>query len=128
MKSKIGIAIILCIFEAGSQMKELPVAPTPEPATEDGQLPEVRDQLLVQTGHASSKTVSDRAAALEATMSPAVVNMVQTTEAAPARQAVLLQVKFAEVDRAAVQQLGVNLFSTGATNTMGATSTQQFGS
>jgi len=82
---------------------------------------------LVLTGNASSKAVSDRAAALAATMSPAVVNMVQTTEAAPARQAVLLQVKFAEVNRAAIQQLGMNLFSTGATNTLGAVSTQQFG-
>src|SRR5437773_9071747 len=218
MKSKIGIAIILCIFAAGSQMKALPVAPTAAPAIEDGQPPEVRAQLHVQlgksfliasqqelqrvsvtdpaiastvivsptqilvhglkagsgtlilwdsqdrpqvfdltvdfdisslretirtmfpgetlqvaqsggslvlTGNASSKTVSDRAAAVAATLSPAVVNMVQTAEAA--RQTVLLQVKFAEVDRAAIQQLGMNLFSTGATNTLGAVSTQQFG-
>jgi pilus assembly protein CpaC len=79
---------------------------------------------LLLTGNVSSKTVSDRAAAVAATVSPAVVNMVQTTEA---RQTVLLQVKFAEVDRAAIQQLGLNLFSTGATNTIGLTSTQQFG-
>ena len=221
MKSKIGIAIILCIFAAGSQMKALPLAPTAALAGEDtpfqqgpGQLhvqlgksflinsqqdlqrvsitdstiastvivsptqilvhglkagsgtlilwdshdrPQVFDLTvdfdisslretirtmfpgetlqvaqsggsLVLTGNASSKTVSDRAAAVAATMSPAVVNMVQTTEAAPARQMVLLQVKFAEVNRAAIQQLGLNLFSTGATNTMGVTSTQQFGS
>src|SRR5438046_3174390 len=50
MKSKIGIAIILCIFAAGSQMKALPVAPTAAPATEDGQPPEVRAQLHVQLG------------------------------------------------------------------------------
>src|ERR1041385_2733437 len=49
---------------------------------------------LVLTGNVSSKTVSDRAAALAATMSPAVVNLLQ---AATGRQAVLLQVKFAEV-------------------------------
>src|SRR5207245_11187749 len=48
MKSKIGIAIILCIFAAGSQMKALPVAPTAAPATEDGQPPEVRAQLHAQ--------------------------------------------------------------------------------
>jgi pilus assembly protein CpaC len=40
---------------------------------------------------------------------------------------VLLQVKFAEVDRSALTQLGVNLFSTGAGNTIGATTTGQFG-
>jgi pilus assembly protein CpaC len=42
-------------------------------------------------------------------------------------QEVLLQVKFAEVDRTAVQQLGVNFLSTGAGNTVGTTTTQQFG-
>ena len=215
MKSKIGIAVILCIFAAGSQMKALPVA-LMAPASEDtpfqqgpGQLhvqlgksflinsqqdlqrvsitdstiastvvvsptqilihglkagsgtlilwdsherPQVFDLVvdldinalrdtmrtmfpgetlqvaqsggsLVLTGNVSSKAVSERAAAVAATVSPAVVNMVQTTEG---RQTVLLQVKFAEVDRAAIQQLGMNLFSTGATNTLGATSTQQF--
>jgi pilus assembly protein CpaC len=40
---------------------------------------------------------------------------------------VLLEVKFAEVDRTAVAQLGVNLFSTGAGNTIGTTTTGQFG-
>lgn len=40
---------------------------------------------------------------------------------------VLLEVKFAEVDRTKLQQLGINIFSTGATNTIGSVSTQQFG-
>ena len=40
---------------------------------------------------------------------------------------ILLKVKFADVDRSATQQLGVNLFSTGATGTMGRTTTGQFG-
>jgi pilus assembly protein CpaC len=79
---------------------------------------------LVLTGNVSSKLVSDRAAALAGTISPAVVNLVTTTDS---RQVVLLQVRFAEVDRAAIQQFGVNLFSTGAANTMGVISTQQFG-
>ncbi len=39
---------------------------------------------------------------------------------------VLLEVKIAEVDRSRLQTLGINLFSTGATNTMGSISTQQF--
>ena len=42
-------------------------------------------------------------------------------------QEVLLEVKFAEVDRSALTQLGINLVSTGATNTVGTTTTQQFG-
>jgi pilus assembly protein CpaC len=79
---------------------------------------------LVLSGNVSSKVVADRAVALGGTLSPAVVNLVQTTEG---RQVVLLQVKFAEVDRAAVQQLGLNLFSTGSANTIGMLGTHQFG-
>ena len=40
---------------------------------------------------------------------------------------VLLEVKFAEVDRTKVTQLGVNFLSTGAGNTLGTTTTGQFG-
>jgi pilus assembly protein CpaC len=42
-------------------------------------------------------------------------------------QEVLLQVKFAEVDRTALTQLGTNFISTGATNTIGTVTTGQFG-
>ena len=40
---------------------------------------------------------------------------------------VLLQVRFAEVDRSLSKELGINIFSSGAGNTFGAASTQQFG-
>ena len=39
---------------------------------------------------------------------------------------ILLRVKFAEVDRTVSSDLGLNLFSTGATNTIGSVGTQQF--
>ncbi len=39
---------------------------------------------------------------------------------------ILLEVKFAEVDRTKLQQFGVNIFSTGAANTIGTVGTQQF--
>lgn len=39
---------------------------------------------------------------------------------------ILLRVRFANVERTAISELGVNLFSTGALNTIGGTSTQQF--
>src|ERR1700719_3785947 len=39
---------------------------------------------------------------------------------------ILLRVKFADVDRSATKQLGINLFSTGAANTLGQTQTGQF--
>jgi pilus assembly protein CpaC len=42
-------------------------------------------------------------------------------------QEVMLEVKFAEVDRSALSQLGVNIFSTGAANLIGTSTTGQFG-
>ena len=44
-----------------------------------------------------------------------------------AQKQILLEVRFAEVDRTKLQQLGINIFSTGSTNTIGVISTQQFG-
>jgi pilus assembly protein CpaC len=79
---------------------------------------------VVLSGNVSSKEVADRAAALAASQSKSVVNLLLQ---APGRQAVMLQVRFAEVNRSAAQQLGMNLFSTGALNTTGVISTQRFG-
>jgi pilus assembly protein CpaC len=79
---------------------------------------------IVLTGNVSSKEIMDRAALLAGTVSPAVVNLLQTTSG---REVVMLQVRFAEVDRSAIQELGLNLFSTGAANTIGAMGTGQFG-
>ena len=39
---------------------------------------------------------------------------------------ILLKVKFTDVDRSATKQLGINIFSTGATNTVGQVQTGQF--
>ena len=79
---------------------------------------------LVLNGSVSAKPIVEQAAALAGTFGAAsVVNLLQVTEN---RQVVLLQVKFAEVDRAAIQEYGINLFSTGATGTIGSVSTQQF--
>jgi len=80
---------------------------------------------VVLSGNASSKAVADRAALLAGTLSPTVVNIVTIAEG---RQVVMLQVRFAEVNRASLQQLGMSLFSTGATNTIGAIGTHQFDS
>ncbi len=57
--------------------------------------------------------------------SPQIVNSLQVAE--PHERQILLEVKFAEVDRTKLDQLGFNIFSTGATNTIGAITTQQFG-
>jgi pilus assembly protein CpaC len=68
---------------------------------------------------------ADRAVALAGTLGK-VINLllVKVPEAEPQ---ILLKVRFANVDRKAMQQLGANIFSTGATNTVGTISTGQFG-
>jgi pilus assembly protein CpaC len=82
------------------------------------------DSSVVLTGNVSSKEIADRAVALAQTKTKSIVNALGFRETTGE---VLLQVRFAEVDRAALQQLGLNVFSTGAANTPGAISTQQFG-
>lgn len=81
---------------------------------------------IVLTGEVSSQAVADRAVALAQTGAPAVANMLQVK--AKGNDTILLQVRFAEVNRTAVEQLGFNLLSTGATNTIGSVTTGQFGS
>ncbi|MBI1355859.1 MAG: type II and III secretion system protein [Acidobacteria bacterium] len=46
----------------------------------------------------------------------------------PADRQIMLRVRFLEVQRGALAQFGLNLISTGATNTIGSINTQQFGS
>ncbi len=57
--------------------------------------------------------------------SPTVVNSL--TVAASHDPQVMLEVRFAEVDRSRIDQLGFNIFTTGATNSLGTVSTQQIG-
>jgi pilus assembly protein CpaC len=80
---------------------------------------------IVLSGHVSTEDVAKRAGELASAYSPKVVNVL--TFGPVGAQEVLLQVKFAEVDRTALTQLGVNLLSTGAANTIGTTTTGQFG-
>jgi len=80
---------------------------------------------IVLSGHVSTEDVAKRAAELASAYSPKVVNVL--TFGPVGAQEVLLQVKFAEVDRSALTQMGVNFISTGATNTIGTVTTGQFG-
>lgn len=80
---------------------------------------------IVLSGHVSTEDVAKRAGELATAYSPKVVNVL--TFGPVGAQEVLLQVKFAEVDRSALTQLGVNFVSTGAANTTGTVSTGQFG-
>jgi pilus assembly protein CpaC len=68
---------------------------------------------------------ANRAATIVSTLGK-LVNLLKV-KVPPAEPQVLLKVRFADVDRTALQQLGLNIISTGATNTVGAISTGQFG-
>ena len=80
---------------------------------------------IVLSGHVSTEDVAKRAGELASAYSPKVVNVL--TFGPVGAQEVLLQVKFAEVDRTALTQMGINFLSTGAANTIGTVTTGQFG-
>lgn len=84
-------------------------------------------ESLSLTGRVSTKDAADRATALAAPFGKTVVNNLQVNTQTVEKQ-VLLRVKFAELDRTASTQFGINLVSTGATNTIGRVTTGQFGS
>lgn len=80
---------------------------------------------IVLSGHVSTEDVAKRAGELASAYSPKVVNVL--TFGPVGAQEVLLQVKFAEVDRTALTQMGINFISTGAGNTIGTVTTGQYG-
>jgi len=80
---------------------------------------------VVLSGHVSTEDVAKRAGELASAYSPKVVNVL--TFGPVGAQEVLLQVKFAEVDRTALTQMGINFISTGAANTLGTVTTGQYG-
>jgi len=82
-------------------------------------------ESLSLTGRVSTKDSSDRATALATPFAKTVVNNLQISAPAVEKQ-ILLRVKFAELDRTAETQFGINLLSTGATNTIGSVTTGQF--
>jgi pilus assembly protein CpaC len=80
---------------------------------------------IVLSGHVTTEDVAKRAGELASAYSKNVINVL--TFGPVGAQEVLLEVKFAEVDRSAITQLGANIFSTGAGNVIGTTTTGQFG-
>jgi pilus assembly protein CpaC len=80
---------------------------------------------IVLSGHVSDESVAQRAGKIAEAYSKNVVNVL--TFGPQGAQEVLLQVKFAEVDRTALTQLGFNIFSTGTGNTIGSVTAGQFG-
>lgn len=80
---------------------------------------------LVLSGSASNPQIIENLGKMAGVYSKDVVNSVNLPLTHD-RQ-ILLEVKFAEVDRTALSQLGFNWLATGAGNTVGSTTTGQFG-
>jgi pilus assembly protein CpaC len=80
--------------------------------------------LIFLRGTVKDLNSSDRAVQIASTGGK-VVNLLYV-DVPPAEPQILLKVRFASLDRSLNYQLGINLFSTGAANTVGSVSTQQF--
>ncbi|HEY2018180.1 MAG TPA: pilus assembly protein N-terminal domain-containing protein, partial [Bryobacteraceae bacterium] len=81
-------------------------------------------ETIVLVGTVKSADDSKRLAGLAQTRAKTVINLLQAPPAPEPRQ-ILLQVKFAAIDRVALSQIGFNLFST-SDKLIGGLSTQQF--
>lgn len=81
-------------------------------------------EKLVLTGTVKNAEEAKRAEALASTRARTVVNLIKTPPPADPRQ-ILLQVRFASIDRAALSEVGFNWFSR-SDKTLGQVSTQQF--
>jgi pilus assembly protein CpaC len=75
-------------------------------------------------GTVKDLSASERAVQIASTVGK-VVNLLYVN-VPPAEPQILLKVRFASLDRTLTKQLGINIFSTGATNTIGSVTTQQF--
>ena len=80
---------------------------------------------LILTGHVPTQHAEDELVKMAGIYSKDVVDSL-AQQSSHQRQ-ILLEVKVAEVDRTRLDQIGFNFLSTGAGNTLGTLSTQQFG-
>ncbi len=89
---------------------------------------EAAREVVVLAGQVSSKAVADRILQVVSAVTPKVVSLMDIPTA-PVKGEILLRVRFAEVDRAALDQFGFNLLSVPGptTRTLATIGTQQFG-
>jgi len=81
---------------------------------------------IVISGHVTTEDVAKHAGQVVGAYSKNVINVLSFGPVGA--QEILLEVKFAEVDRSAVTQLGANIFAPGLGNTVALSQTGQFGS
>jgi pilus assembly protein CpaC len=131
----------LIVWEQGGERQFFNVAVHPSRAASDDTLTSLRRELKIALpgqnitiasennlvflrGTVNDLASSDRAVQM-ASSAGKVVNLLYVNVPPPPQQ-ILLKVRFAAVDRNKSNQLGLNLFSTGATNTLGTVTTGQF--
>jgi pilus assembly protein CpaC len=131
----------LIVWEQGGERQFFNVAVHPSRATSEDNLTALRRELRVALpgqnitvasennlvflrGTVNDLASSDRAVQM-ASSAGKVVNLLYVNVPPPPPQ-ILLKVRFASVDRNSSRQLGLNLFSTGAANTIGTITTGQF--
>lgn len=85
---------------------------------------ETSRDVVMLSGKVSSAAVADKILEVVKNATPKVTSLIQVP-VAPTGQ-ILLQVRFAEVNRTAISQLGINLISLPGAKNVGVTSTQQF--
>jgi pilus assembly protein CpaC len=131
----------LIVWEQGGERQFFNVAVHPSRAASEDTLTSLRRELRIALpgqnvtvasennlvflrGTVNDLSSSDRAVQM-ASSAGKVVNLLYVNVPAPPQQ-ILLKVRFASVDRNTSRQLGLNLFSTGAANTIGTVTTGQF--
>jgi pilus assembly protein CpaC len=127
----------LILWQQGGKRVAYDLAVRPNPARIDAirrqitdELPDEDVKLAVEgesvflRGSVKDLVSAERAATIAATVGK-VVNLLRVA-VPPVEAQILLKVRFANVDRNASRELGVNLLSTGLGNTIGAASTGQF--
>lgn len=131
----------LIVWEDGGARQFFNVTVHPNRFTADGNLTDLRRELatalpgqnievsgdngtVVLRGTVKDLSSSDRAVQLASSMGK-VVNLLDVDVPQSPPQ-VLLKVNFCSVDRSMEKQLGINIFSTGATNSIGTVSTGQY--
>lgn len=80
---------------------------------------------VILSGHASSTPIANKIIEVVKNAAPKVTSLIEVPPTPPGD--VLLEVKFAEVDRTAMSQFGVNLLSLPGAKNVGSISTQQYG-
>jgi pilus assembly protein CpaC len=85
---------------------------------------ETSKDVIMLSGKISSAAIADKILEVVKNSSPKVTSLMEVP-IAPIGQ-IMLQVRFAEVDRTAISQLGVNLISLPGAKNVGTISTQQF--